>query len=343
MVPVIELSGSARERGLAYGRAARDRIAFCISAYTKIFEAHGHSFGEARAIGRLSEAAIRAYAPDYLEEMAAIADGAGVEYEDILALNNRSEVMFMNECTAFAVMPENTAGGHTLIGQTWDFLHILRGAMVILRIEGETGSLILFTEAGLIGGKGMNSHGLGLTLNALKSPFRRKGTLPLHIRMRGALEQPALYAAYNRLVEGEIGCPACVTLAHRDGLAIAAEMTEGDVGPLLPEDGCILHTNYFLTPRFAERDGNKRYGGTLSRQARVNQMLRGRKGVTVEYLKAVLGDHKGSPEGICRHAQNPGEGLPAATNFGLVMDLTAGEAHFAENNPCENPFVTFTL
>ena len=71
----------------------------------------------------------------YVEEMRGIADGAGVDVEDVLSINVRTEVMFaakarqaeaagheivdgarQGECSAFAVLPPASANGHTLVG-----------------------------------------------------------------------------------------------------------------------------------------------------------------------------------------------------------------------------------
>lgn len=60
--------------------------------------------------------------PEYVEEMKGIADGAGVEYEDILAMNVRTEIAFGNfsdGCTAIAWNSERE--DVSLLGQNWDW------------------------------------------------------------------------------------------------------------------------------------------------------------------------------------------------------------------------------
>jgi len=58
--------------------------------------------------------------PKYVTEMQGVADGAGVEYEDILAMNVRTEIAFgaFNDgCTALSWK----AGEKSLLAQNWDW------------------------------------------------------------------------------------------------------------------------------------------------------------------------------------------------------------------------------
>ena len=133
--PVIELRGDPRARGRSYGEAARERVHASIAAYREVFAGlAGLSWLEARAdAGRYVEP-IRAFAPDLLEEIAGLAEGAGVHVDEILAINTRTEVMFAakarqaarlrvpSECSAFVALPSATADGHTLVGQNWELV-----------------------------------------------------------------------------------------------------------------------------------------------------------------------------------------------------------------------------
>lgn len=60
--------------------------------------------------------------PEYVEEMKGVAQGAGKEYADILALNVRTEIAFgafSDGCTAVAMRSGD--GGRSLLGQNWDW------------------------------------------------------------------------------------------------------------------------------------------------------------------------------------------------------------------------------
>ena len=85
----------------AYGEQARERIATSIRAYEEVFQAYaGWSWQQVRREAARYEAPIAAFDDRYLEEMRGIADGAGVDLEDVLSINVRTEVMFAAKARA---------------------------------------------------------------------------------------------------------------------------------------------------------------------------------------------------------------------------------------------------
>ena len=95
LYPHVRVEGGPRERGRQYGEQARDRVRISLEAYAEVFGHYaGWDWKKVTAEARLYEPAIAAYDQRYLEEVRGIAEGAGVPYEDVLALNVRTEVMF---------------------------------------------------------------------------------------------------------------------------------------------------------------------------------------------------------------------------------------------------------
>ena len=189
--PHVRVHGGARARGTAYGEEARERVRRSVDAYREVFLADAgwdwtqvteHALGYTDAIVR--------FEPRYLEEIAGIAAGAGLAMEDILAINVRTEVMFAakarqaadpsrrpGECTAFAVTPERSADGHTLLGQNWDWLPHAEETVIVLEAEQDDGpGYVTVVEAGLLAKTGMNASGIGLVTNALVSDGDRGAT-----------------------------------------------------------------------------------------------------------------------------------------------------------------------
>lgn len=70
---------------------------------------------------------IEKYRPELVEEMQGIADGAGLDFNTVLTLNCRSEIMFAkadvaeDACTTIGMPPEASENGHTLLAQNWDW------------------------------------------------------------------------------------------------------------------------------------------------------------------------------------------------------------------------------
>ena len=231
----VTIQGAPYERGLQYGRACPEEIVVSIQSYTDMLALRKKmTWAQAKKLAQKYLPAIEACDPDYVEEMRGIADGAGVTFEDILVLNARSELQHTSipaeledgmECTAFSAVYPATADGVVLAGQNWDFSLAQRAAVIILRVigEGERPTILMFPEAGMIGGKGCNSTGLSLTLNALRTPDYNFG-LPVHIRMRRILECTTLHGAYEQAVKGARPCAANLMMTHKDGLAINVEL-----------------------------------------------------------------------------------------------------------------------
>ncbi|MFE0421631.1 hypothetical protein [Streptomyces sp. NPDC058953] len=93
--PVVRTSGSPRDRGRQYGAAARRRVQLSLESYEGMY-AHfaGLDWAAATALAETFVPVIEAFDADYLEEIGGIADGAGVAFPDVLALNLRTEILF---------------------------------------------------------------------------------------------------------------------------------------------------------------------------------------------------------------------------------------------------------
>lgn len=198
------MSSTPYERGVMYGKTARDRIYKVIEEYKTLFDKEAHmTWDEAYKRAAVYEEPIRQYRPDLIDEMKGIADGAGLDFQTVLLLNSRSEVMFAkvdeDACSVIGVPPESSADGKTYLAQTWDWWSIGAGTTVLLEVEQApyTKALVI-TEAGLVGGKGLNTAGIGVSLNAL-SVKKGKVGVPLHVVLRHTLSQPTLPKAIDAI------------------------------------------------------------------------------------------------------------------------------------------------
>src|SRR3954447_17744718 len=136
MYPRISVEGGPRERGRQYGEAAAERVRRSVEAYDEVFAHYARwDRDKVREEAARFRAPIEAHGARYLEEIRGIAEGAGVEELDVLAINVRTEIMFAAsardaertlrlppECSAFAALPGRTGDGSTLVGQNWDWL-----------------------------------------------------------------------------------------------------------------------------------------------------------------------------------------------------------------------------
>ena len=91
----VRVEGASYQRGRQYGTQAGARVRLSVQAYQQAF-AHfaGWDWPTVRREAARFEAPIGKFRPAYLEEMRGIADGAGLDLTDVLAINVRTEVMY---------------------------------------------------------------------------------------------------------------------------------------------------------------------------------------------------------------------------------------------------------
>ena len=173
---IIEAAGTPYEIGFAHGEQGREEVLCSIATYKEMFKTYANlGWEEAKHRSRAYIEHISRYDSDLLEEIRGVAAGAGVELEDILALNARSEVILMSGskmpsdgCTAVAVTPESTQDRHTILAQNWDWKGRQIEAVLVLKIiQQDKPAITMVTEGGIIGKVGFNDAGIGVCLNAL--------------------------------------------------------------------------------------------------------------------------------------------------------------------------------
>jgi isopenicillin-N N-acyltransferase-like protein len=361
----VRVQGNARERGRQHGGQARERVRWSVEAYRRVFQHHaGWDWATVRREAARFEAPIAEFRPAYLEEMRGIAEGAGLDLADILAINVRTEIIYSAkarqaplaqaplaraplaqaplakapaECTAFAVVPPPGQPGATLIGQNWDWLTHATQTLILLQASQDEGpDFVTVVEAGLLAKAGMNAAGLGLVTNALVTDADVGDPgLPYHVLLRAILDCATVTDAFTVLQQGIRSSSANYLIAHSGGAALDIEAAPGDftrLYPLLPEHGVLLHTNHFLAARIHPADLSL---WAMPDSAVRLQRLQARAAVPGD-LQVLLADHADYPHGICAHpdpAEHPCE--QGATIASIVMDLTAGQMWLTEGNPCQ--------
>jgi len=358
--PHLRVEGSARERGRAYGAGAAERVARSVDAYREVFAAYaGWDWARVRAEASRYEAPIAAFSRKFAEELRGIAEGAGIDFADALAINVRTEVMFAakartaaesgrmpGECTAFVALPEASVDGHTLIGQNWDWLpHCFDTVVVVEAVQDDGPDFVTIVEAGLLAKTGMTSSGIGLVTNALVTDADvGEPGIPYHVLLRAILDAETLTDAHAALQRGRRSSSANYLIAHRDGLGVDVEAAPGDFSRLFlrfAEDGVLLHTNHFLDERLPVRDVSPwAMPDSPFRLDRLRRAMRaaGPK-LSLDSFRDILADHADHPFGICCHPDRRLDRLDQdATVASVLMDLDARRMWVADGPPCETPY-----
>ncbi len=372
-LPLLEVRGSPREVGRQHGRGARARVAHNVALYLRRFELEGKiDRAEIRRRAEAYRQVVERENPAYAEEMAGIAEGAGLDLLDVVAVNVRYEILYtefvrkglehplervpeVGGCTSFAILPELSESGHLLVGQNWDWIPEVQGLAVRARRDGLPASLG-FTEAGIAGAKiGLNEAGLGLAINGLVSDRDTWSRLkkPFHVRCWEVLAARSLDDALRAVAGSPRSCSSNFLIAKAG--TSAPEVVDIELAPdterrLAPEGGFLCHANHFLDtdPLGIRQPLAEERVSTFHRYARITALLRGfadrgRK-VGVEDLKRILRDHADAPNSLCRH---PVMERPELERYGTVasaiLDVDAAEMWLAAGPPCESRYRRLAL
>jgi isopenicillin-N N-acyltransferase-like protein len=326
----VSLSGNATERGRAHGEQLRADIEETLDYYRSLF-ALGNA--ELREQARVFAAIIEAFNPAYAEEIEALAAAANIEPLYAYAMNSRSEILNnldVPECTAVMNCEE------ALLAQNWDWSEALESLVVMLAIEREDGHRILtLTEPGIIGKIGMNSAGLGVCLNILKTDRALRG-LPVHVLLRAILDCSTMTQARTLLDTTRVGKASHVLIGAANGECLGMEYAAADSHALQPQAGVLLHTNPYLAD--AGLNTMEAFPSTHERWHRASQLLaedNSRAGV-----RAMLLDQSQAEFSICRPyspAAAAGFGN-VGTVFTVLMELEAGTMQVRPGANPETPF-----
>jgi isopenicillin-N N-acyltransferase like protein len=356
-MPIVHLDGEPYAQGRQHGSALREQIAHNLDVYYDRFQREVQlAADEARARAASYLPLLDGHA--YLDTLRGIADGSGQPLLDLLVLNVRYELLYYqytvcavggaDGCTAFAVLPSASANGHLLLGQNWDWIPELLGAVLHTR-ELDGLETLSFTEAGIVGGKiGLNSSGLGLAINGLLSTDDdwSRSVMPFHVRCFEILRRRSLAEA-RRVVETEArACSANFLLAQRPDVIVNVEAAPDAVRELYPERGAVVHTNHFVDPTLlgVEEPLSERRPHSYTRYHRMRALLDARAPVSIGDLEASLRDHDDYPDSVCRH-ENPDDPPEewCITRTSAIMDLEELSLRITDGPPCEHIYEGFSI
>jgi isopenicillin-N N-acyltransferase-like protein len=351
-LPVLHLSGTPYEQGVQHGHELKEHIAHNIQVYFERFEGQGGiSRQEVLARSAKYGEAIAGQNPDYFASLRGVADGSGFDFDQLMALNIRYEILYYqlsanamaDGCTAFAVLPAASANGHLLMGQNWDWIPQVQGA-VLHTTDADGLETISFTEAGIVGGKiGLNSAGLGLAVNGLHSTEDDWSRLsrPFHVRCYEILRARDLETAVEVVTGSKRACSANYLIGSAPDRVANVETAPDQVHSLSPEHGYLVHTNHFMDPVAlgVTEPPRERWSSTVHRLKRMRELLTATHPLALEDIQDYLRDHQAYPHSVCRH-EDPD--LPPPDQYrtvtSVVMDLYAQELYLSSGPPCQSTY-----
>lgn len=253
----VIVSGDPYSRGLQYGQKAKKLIEKGIEIYHSVFlESSGVGWERAIDFSKTFTKRITEYDESMVDEIKGVAEGSNRQFEEILTLNIRTEIIFgMKQagegCTSFCTLPELTAENKIILAQNWDYKPWAAETMLVLEIRQKNAPDILtIVEAGQMARLGMNSAGHGICNNFIQCEAdganMEKGIPTTFIR-RKALSQEKYYDVIGTIIHTPRSFSAnyLIATSEGEGDSINIEATPETAYFLFPQNGMIVHSNHF--------------------------------------------------------------------------------------------------
>jgi predicted choloylglycine hydrolase len=244
---------------------------------------------------------VEQYAPELLEELRALGEAAGLDYDVLLTLTLTApfDPDEIHACTVLAVLPERTADGRPIVGRNYDYFHDVSEEGATTYRTYPEGRYASVGDCDIWVGRedGLNEAGLFVGQAAFFVPGVQPG-LTFWLIGRMVLDRCATVDEGLALIR-DVPHASSFTylLADRSGQAAVVEPTIEGVEVRYSEDGLLVMTNHAVCSRWVGReafvppDSHPRYD-------RLHELLGGDGLVSVEDVKQAMRDHEGL---VCSH------------------------------------------
>lgn len=256
-VPLVLADGEAtaigRAHGIARSAALRYFLDDSLARLNKVMP-EAVSLAGLLPLIRAYGAEISSATPHLAEEIAGLAEGAGISTEEATLLQIRREVMgyraipaTMGDCTVYA----RAADG--VLAQTVDLNGDLDDYLCVLRIarSGSSRRVLTISFGGLLGYLGLNSDGLAIGL-ALVLGGRWRPGLPPYLAIRHLLDTSGTVAEAIATLRGMRLASSRTIVMCDERTCAYAEILGDEVR--ITQAAEVTHANHFLDSGFAPAD-----------------------------------------------------------------------------------------
>lgn len=309
---MVELSGDALEVAHQLGRKRSRLIARRVDYWNRLLaRVFRGKRDRLRSLERGFLTAARA-APRYLEEVRALAEGAGIPFADLFRLNLTELQAYADKCTTLILPYESPRGRRFLIAHNEDWAPRRNDVFLLKARLPECAYAVVAYDGYLPGlSSGVNSFGLAHAINYLAPPDRRLGVprifITRHLVTARSFEDVVNWATRHRRAFGQ-----GIHLAQGSRY-LGLELTSRKVAlwrPKLP----AVHANHYLDEglkRSAPPPGVSSLARYHAAKALLDEETRRRKAWTrkdaVRVAQKILSDRSGLPFAVWREADSPEE------------------------------------
>ncbi|RVX68579.1 hypothetical protein B0A52_07006 [Exophiala mesophila] len=329
----IHAAGTPYQVGKQHGEGAKEEVHGSIAFYSAFFKSRTKlEWPQVQEVARNFLPLLEGSYPDYVDEMQGVADGSGLDLESIIALNVRTEIAYgllSDGCTVLAwKTPESS-----FLSQNWDWNFDQTPNIIRLSIQQDNKPKIdMMTEGGIIGKIGLNSAGVGVTLNAIQAPGVSYNKLPCHLALRTVLNSTSRADAEETLRKIGVASACHITIADARTGANGFECTAEDIVEIpQTEAGIHTHSNHLVKSHKVK--GTMFLSDSDFRLSRIQDLARTVNKPSVQNISELLKDETNYPAAINRAV---GEKSTSQTLFSIVMDLVAQTATVKMGRPTED-------
>lgn len=353
-VPIVYVAGSHYEMGGQIGADRQQMVRQMLATYRRYFEEEGEKIGiedweqailHARKYLPFAEESL----PQYVQELKGIADGAGVDFNDLLVLNcieAITEDALHAGCTSLAAAPEVTADGSLLVGHNEDWLpDDMDNVYLVHAKPNDEPAYLAITYGGLLPNIGFNEYGIAQCCDSVYPDDARIG-VPRIFVSRAVLAARTLADAIRAALNRRRAAGYNHLIVHASGEMYNVEVSAQDFDVIYGVDGTLAHTNNYLSRRMRaiEKDSEELIGSRV-RVNRATRLMRSQRGkLSLKSFKAILSDHVNYPQSICSHIDESDPPLERQqTIASLLMDLTTRTMAVAWGPPCQAEYHSYKL
>jgi len=371
-IEMIEISGTPYERGLQYGKTAKDRIQKVLKDWkTSIHKSclrDPDDFLKDFLEWADFKDSIDKWAPGMLDEVRGIADGAGIDFETMYAFQLGDEEMVYDfkecklkkeaeeknsetgqHCSALGVFGQQDQPNY--LAQNMDIYGWTRGHQILLKVDYGEFQVMTLTLPGLVGLTGVNSRGLGICCNTLFDLDHCNDGLPVSFVVRRVLEMENFDKAVKFVQEVKHASGQNYTIGDAKEIG-AFECSEEKVCRYIPDPDMprVFHTNHAFVnddddfyKKYQSHESGKMPEDWLDNTEQRYEALERRLGkdlktVSIGDIKAALRSHDYPHNPVCVD-------VPTGLTFGSVIYelYDKPKLHVTAGPPCKSKYQVYEL
>ena len=351
-LPLIKLHGTPMQMGQQFGEQSRDEIQrllqIRLNSALQHAAARGRSYDEVTALALAHQCAqaVNDFDPTIQQELEGIANGANISLAQLFIVQGLTDFRdylswgYLPDgygCTSFILPRERTANKSLTLAQSWDLLTPNMPFVCLVKRQPNQGpSTLSLTVTGGLSMIGMNSEGVAIGTNNIKTTDSQAGVHYLHLIHKALSCSSAKEAVAT--IQSAKRCGAHYYLigdSSGDYYGLECSATTSDLLPATK--GFISHCNHPLSAKINKLNAEDMGESTQHRQQRINLLL-DQPNLSTDDIKSILSDHNGDHLAICRH--DVGEGI--STNGCVIMEPENGSLHACRMSAHEGVWNTYT-